>query len=170
MRPFPHLQMEQDNLIELCSQYWPGLGPIAKAAHAQEICRLATVISQVREEIIHPWLVDHLSAHEQYVAVVELDLVRVLIHELTASRPEDQLYDALVAVVSDLLRRRFEAEAGEWAGLPPRICASADIRAGDRLRELDQDGRAEGWRPLQPVGLETLRSAVPPGAIPWSDP
>lgn len=171
MRPFPHLQSEQDNLVELCAQYWSGLPPVAKAGHAAELCRLATAISQVREEVVQPWLVDWVEPEPFDRAIVELDLIRVLVHELMASRPREQLYDALVATLCQLIRRRFDAETGahgEWSGLTPAACAEADTRAASRFRELDRASRQGDWAPLQPSGLETLRSSVPPGAAPWS--
>jgi hypothetical protein len=37
MRPFPHVQMEQDNLIELFSQYGEYLADSEKVSHAGEI-------------------------------------------------------------------------------------------------------------------------------------
>ena len=166
---FPHLQLEQDGLLELCARYAAERAPSAKAALAEDICRLATLLGQAREEIIDPFLVDHLPAPVQHAAWVEMDLARVLVHELSEARPGELLFDALVAVLGDLLRRRFEAERAEWAHLSPSACAEADIRAGHRLRELDQQSRAAGWSPLPPCGLETLRNSVPPDATRWSD-
>src|SRR5690606_28446662 len=131
MRPFPRLQAEQDNLLKLCSKYRTGLPPAAKAEHAPELCRLTTALSQVREEVVHPWLVDRIARADHDLAVIELDLVRVLVHELTASEPRDLLYDALVESLCRLLRRRFGAESGrdgEWAQLSAESCDEADER------------------------------------------
>lgn len=169
MQAFPHLQLEQDSLLELCARYSADLAPTAKAALVEDICRLATLLGQTREEIIDPFLVDHLAAPVQQAAWIEMDLVRVLVHELREARPGELLYDALVAVLGDLLRRRFDAEREEWAHLSGAACAEVDIRAGHRLRALDLQSRAGDWSPLPPCGLETLRSSVPPGATRWSD-
>ena len=38
--------------------------------------------------------------------------------------------------------------------------AALDMWIGERLRELDRASRSEGWRPLAPTGLETLRDSV----------
>ena len=88
----------------------------------------------------------------------------MLVHELATSRPGELLYDALVAALSEMLRRRFAAETGPygaWAALSPPDCAEADERAAARLDELDRAGRIGGWIPLQPCGLETLRDLIP---------
>lgn len=169
MIPFPQLQAAQDDLLALCGRSLEGRPLADRAGHADELCRRATVLTQVREEVVHPWLVDRLPAAVHDLAVIELDLVRVLVHELVASRPRDLMYDALVESLCRLLRRRFEAEAGEWTTLSPDACREVDERAAARLRELDEAGQGGHWTPLQPYALETLRSAIPAGAIPWFD-
>lgn len=172
MIPFPHLQAAQEDLLALCGRSMAGLPLAARASHAEDLCRRATAVTQVREEVIHPWLVDRLPAAAHDLAVIEMDLVRVLVHELATSRPRDLMYEALVESLCRLMRYRFEAEggpAGDWTGLSPDDCREADETAAARLRELDEAGRAGNWAPLQPYALETLRGAVPAGAIRWSD-
>jgi hypothetical protein len=163
MRVLAQLQTEQDNLIELCSQYCGSFTPSAKVAHVREICRLVTLIGQVRDELVYPWVVHRIPEDAHDRAVVEFDLARVLVHELLASKPDDLLFDAQVEVLADLLRRRFDAEAyaeGPWAHVPGDDLAALDVSIGERLRELDRASRSEGWRPLAPSGLETLRDSV----------
>ena len=172
MTPFPQLQAAQADLVALCGRSLEGCPLTERAGHADELCRRATAITQVREEVVHPWLVGRLPAAAHDLAVIELDLVRVLVHELVASRPRDLMYDALVESLCRLLRHRFEAEAGpagEWTSLAPADCRDIDETAAARLSELDRAGREGQWTPLQPYALETLRSAIPDGVIPWSD-
>lgn len=169
---FPQLQAAQDDLLALCGRSLEGRPLADRAGHADELCRRATVLTQVREEVVHPWLVDRLPAAAHDLAVIEFDLVRVLVHELVASRPRDLMYDALVESLCRLLRRRFEAEvgpAGEWTTLAPDACREVDDIAAARLRALDEAGQGGHWTPLQPYALESLRSAIPAGAILWSD-
>ena len=149
MRALAHLQTEQDNLIELCSQYCGSLTPSAKTAHVHEICRLVTLVGQVRDELVYPWVVHRVPEDAHGRAVVEFDLARVLVHELLASKPSGRLVDAQVEVLAGVLRRRVAAEAdadGPWARLPGDDLAALDVSIGERLRELDRASRSEGWR------------------------
>lgn len=54
MRPFPHLQIEQDNLIELSSQHREYLSDSEKVSNVVEICPPTTNISDGRIEIVYP--------------------------------------------------------------------------------------------------------------------
>jgi hypothetical protein len=118
MRPFPHLQMEQDNLIELSSQYGDYFSNSEKVSHESEFCRLATNISQVRIEIVYPQCVGRAPQRLIDESMIEMDLAGVLIHEIMQTPPSAFLYDSHVAVLSSLLNRRFHMEQaadGLWA-------------------------------------------------------
>lgn len=174
MRPFPHLQMEQDNLIELFSQYGKYLSNSEKVSHVSEICRLTTNISQVRVEIVYPHCVGCAPQDLVDQSMIEMDLARVLIHEIIETSPSSFLYDGLVAVLSRILIRRFEDEEttnGIWAkAIVGGIDSTAvDVAIGERLHELDRICRPGNWNPLMPFCLETLRDSVPPGATRFRD-
>jgi len=166
--------MEQDNLLELFSQYGDYLSNSEKVSHVSEICRLATNISQVREEIVYPYCVGHASQGLIDQSMIEMDLARVLIHEVLQTPASAFLYDGLVGVLSDLLARRFaddENANGLWAsavagGLDR---GAADVAVGERLSELERTSRQGNWSPLMPFCLETLRDSVPPGATRFRD-
>jgi len=170
MRPFPHLHVEQDSLLELlavaCDQR-----VLADCSRIGEICRLATDISQVRIEIVYPHCVGHARAGLIDASIIDLDLARVLIFELANTQTTAFLYPSLVRALDRLLRGRFaheESPDGLWAsalegGLDP---GPADIATGARLRALAEPA---DWVPLQPFALETLRSSVPYGAVPYRD-
>lgn len=174
MKPFPHLQMEQYNLLELFSQYGEYLSNSEKVSHVREICRLATDVSQVRVEIVYPHCVGRAPQALIDQSMIEMDLARILIHEILQSHPSSFLYSSLVEVLSRLLTRRFEEEDGPeglWAKAVEGAIDSraADVAVGERLHALDKSGRHGECSPLMPFCLETLRDSVPPGATPWRD-
>ena len=172
MRPFPDLHRMQDDLRELFSQYDPARPGGGKKAHAVELCRLVTLNSQVRDEVVYPWCAVRTSPELLQQSQIRMDLARVLVMELAHGRPTDLWYDQLVQVLGDDLERlwdREEPDAGLWSRTSDtRGLAGVNDRLGDRLTELDLAGRQTDWRPLEPAGLETLRNSVPPGATPYA--
>lgn len=165
MRPFPHLHIEQDHLLEWLPDAMEPGGAATSAI--QEICRAVTAISEVRIEIVYPRCVGHARPDLIDASMIDFDLMRVLVYELENTQPTAFLFPALIAALARLLRHRLaqeEASDGLWAsalagGLAPE---SVDIDVGARLEQLS---RQSSWLPLQPLCLETLRSSVPPGAI-----
>ncbi|MDB5422032.1 MAG: Hemerythrin [Brevundimonas sp.] len=173
MRVFSHLHIEQDGVIELLSQYDEDMSERSKTEFAVEICRVADSISQARDEIVIPRLVlagvDHRLLDD---AVIEMDLARLVVGELSAATPAEFLYDGLVRVLNVLLARRFSQEEGPdglWAAASRSALdfTAIDIAIGQRLRELDAACRSDDWTPAPPAGFETCRSAVPLGALAW---
>lgn len=171
--PFPQLDAEQEGAAGVLARYEPGLGQGTKREIAEEACRLLTQVSQVREELIYPACVGKAPAPLLNAFIIEEDLIRVLVAEVMLSHPSDLLFDGLIAALKDAVRRRWTAEespGGLWSWiLPGDFSRDLDIRVGERLRELDADGRNGEWTPLLPYALETLRSSVPPGATRWTD-
>lgn len=173
MTPFPQLDAEQEGLAATLATYDPALDHPTKRRLAEEACRVLTLISQVREEFVYPSCVDRAAAAELDAFVIEGDLMRVLVAEIMASRPSDLLYDGLLAALKAAVRRRWseeEAPGGLWSGLVDDPSMRAlDIEIGARLNELDAASRTGDWTPLLPLGLETLRSSLPPSATRWTD-
>lgn len=173
MTPFPQLDAEQESLAATLASYDPALDQPAKRRLAEEACRVLTLISQVREELVYPRCVNRAPTPQLDAFVIEGDLMRILIAEIMASRPSDLLYDGLLAALKAAVRRRWadeEAPGGLWSDLmgDPSIRA-VDIEIGARLNDLDAASRNGDWTPLLPLGLETLRSSLPPGATRWTD-
>ncbi|CAN5306789.1 hypothetical protein BH10PSE1_BH10PSE1_13620 [soil metagenome] len=172
MRVFSHLHIEQDCAIELVSQYDEALGPDARAGLGLDLCRIAGNIAQVRDEIVVPSLA--LTVLDRRLlddAIIDMDLVSLVVNELYATRTTEFLYDGLVRSLGSLLERRFaldEAPEGLWtaASRTGADLLEIDLRIGRRLRELDRFSRTADWRPAPPAGFETCRASVPPGAAP----
>lgn len=173
MTPFPHLDAEQEAMAAVLSECLPETPPREKGRLGEEACRILTQIAQVREEIVYPACVGKAPARLLDAFVIEEDIIRVLIAEIIQSGPSGQLYDGLIQALKDAVRRRWSGEEGagglwSWISASPGLEAT-DLAIGDRLRELDQASRSGDWIPLMPIGLETLRTSVPPGATRWTD-
>ncbi len=170
MRPFADLHRMQDDLRALFSQYDPSLTDGGKQAHVAELCRLVTVNSAVRDEVVYPWCATRAPKALLEASMIRMDLARVLVMELFSARPTDLWYDALVQVLGSLLETLWdeeESEAGLWARLGGETIGGVNALLMDRLADRDRTTR-HGWFPLEPAGLETLRSSVPVIATPWA--
>jgi hypothetical protein len=163
----------QDDLRELFSQYEPSLPAGGKKAHVVELCRLVTLNSQVRDEVIYPWCAAHTPTELLWDSMIRMDLARVLVMELVYARPTDLWYDQLVRVLGDdleVLWDKEESDAGLWKRTSDAHgLEGVNDRLTDRLTELDLVTRQNEWRPLEPAGLETLRNSVPPCATRYAD-
>lgn len=172
MRPFPHLHAIQDEAVERLSAYTRAAPAAERRLAASELCRLAVMIGQVRDEVVYPFCVGRTPAALLDASMIETDLSRVLVREIMEAAPGEVLFDGFVEVLGGRLRSQWLAEecGGLWDGLSdPDRCDEADVRIGERLADLDRDSLVEGWIPPEPACLETLRNSVPPGATPWSD-
>gem|GEM_PF-7007245 len=163
----------QDDLRELFSQYDPSLTDGGKKAHVIELCRLVTVNSQVRDEVVYPWCATRAPKALLDNSTIRMDLARVLVMEIVSARTTDLWYDALVQVLGSLLEALWdeeESDAGLWASVPA-VGGAIDLnrRLIDRLEELDCATRQGIWTPLEPAGLETVRNSVPACAIRWAE-
>lgn len=158
----------QDDLRALFSQYDPSLTAGGKTAHVTELCRLVTVISQAREDIVYPWCASRTPAPLFHDSMIRMDLARVLVAELVSGSPSGLWYDPLVQVLATDLEALWDGEesgTGLWASITS-IADRAEVntRLAERLEALDRSTRRTAWRPLEPTGLETLRDSLPPVA------
>ncbi len=168
MNPLHSLSPEQTRLLDRLERCQASTCREAQAALADEACRLATRISRVREEIVHPACVPFVPWSLLSRAVIDWDLVRVLVAETLDASPGDLLFAALLDAAHRILSALFEdedAHNGLWATV---LAAGLDVRdlddrVGDRLREL-ASAADEGWLPAMPLALETVRSSVSPPA------
>ena len=85
-----------------------------KEALAAKICAELTVHAQVEEEIFYPAARDILD-DEQLIdeAVVEHASAKDLISQLADMSPDDDLYDAKIKVLSELIEHHVEEEEDE---------------------------------------------------------
>lgn len=164
--PFPQLDSEQEGAASLLARYDPGLGHAVKRQVAEEACRLLNQISQVREELIYPSCIGMAPSPLLVAAVIEGDLIRVLVAEVMLSHPSDLLYDGGVATLKATVRRRWTAEEsprGLWSLVAPGpFRRDLDIRLGERLRALDaasRNRRLDALAALWPREPSPLRSA-----------
>lgn len=169
--PISRLRSEQDELRNLFAAFREDCAPADKRLHARRICRQATAISQVRDEVVYPWCASRLDPNLLDDSMIQMDLARVIIRELVDTPPDALWHDGLVRALGRLLQRHFEceeAEGGLWSGLPPEAAEVLDARFAHRFDDVYRCGRDDQWRPLEPAGLETLRNSVPEGAVAWS--
>ena len=129
------------------------------------LCREATRVSQIGEDVLQPRAVGHVPTALIDAAVIQWDLVRVLVLEILETDAHSWLQTGLIAALLDGISRRRDAELGA-SGLVGLMVAAgcAPDRLADAIQEraqvLDQQYRCEGWYALQPQALETLRSSI----------
>lgn len=174
MTPFTHLQFEQDGLLEDLARYCRDPDTADAMGLVEAIARSATVLSQVRTELLLPHCVGRVPSALIDATVVDMDLVRVLVLELVHTQASCFMLPGLVAGLHRLLIGRFAGEEGAqglWAeAIRGGLDADAlDVAVGQRLNQLEREARISIWRPLSPECLETLRDSVPPGAVRFDD-
>jgi len=171
MTGLTHLRVELETLIQRAEDMDPNAADSLRLSAAEEICRAVTMASQVVEELVLPAIVHRVDRPAFDEATIEWDLIRVLVHELIQTAPDEALHTALVKAVARHARARLQAEHGPNGLLSRAIEAGLDARdldlaIGARLHTLDSE---PGWRPLQPAAFQSLRDTIPPDATPWRE-
>jgi len=116
---------------------YEGLGDTANAAKSKlvaKICKALTVHTQIEEEIFYPAVFKTTDELEDMVeeAVVEHASAKDLIAQLEGMDPEDDLYDAKVKVLGELIDHHVEEEEEEM--FPKARKAKLDMVAlGDEM-------------------------------------
>ena len=163
MRLLPQLQYEQDNLLEVISHYDRAMSASSKSGLARDVCRIVTLLAQVRIEVVMPRCIGRAPNDLIEQSRDTMDLAGILVLEILEADPSSFLHDALVEGMGAGLQRLFLVEAAQH-GLWPEAKAggldtrSLDVAIGHRLKTLDRLSRTEGWRPLLPGSLEATRS------------
>ncbi len=114
-----------------------------KEALAATICAELTIHTQIEEEIFYPAARDILDEEDLVdEAIVEHASAKDLIAQLAEMSPDDDLYDAKVKVLSELVEHHVEEEEDEM--FPKLKKAKLDTRAlgpqmADRKQQLAED-------------------------------
>lgn len=171
MTDLPQLRLELETLIEQAAGHRAADPMRERRATTEAVCRAATAVSQVMEELVFPALVRWVSETRSAEAEIEWDLIRVLVHELIQTDPVEVLHESFIAAIARHAAARRDAEHGVGGMFAEAAAAGLDIRRldlaiGERLAEL---AAAPSWHPLQPAVLQSLRSSIPPGATPFED-
>jgi hemerythrin superfamily protein len=87
----------------------------SKSQLVAKICKALTIHTQIEEEIFYPAVFETKKEMEDMVeeAVVEHASAKDLIAQLEAMDPEDDLYDAKVKVLGELIDHHVEEEEDE---------------------------------------------------------
>lgn len=111
----------------------------AKEALAATICAELTVHAQIEEEIFYPAARDILDEEDLVdEAVVEHASAKDLIAQLSDMAPDDDLYDAKIKVLSELIEHHVEEEEDEM--FPKLKKARLDTAAlGQQMAERKQE-------------------------------
>jgi hemerythrin superfamily protein len=111
----------------------------AKAELAEKICTALRMHMQIEEEIFYPQARDATGDEDLLdEALVEHAGAKHLIEEIESMEPGEELYDAKIRVLSDLIKHHVEEEEDE---LFPEV-ESSEIDAGQVGKEI-ADRKAE---------------------------
>lgn len=92
-------------------------GSKTKAKLAEQICTALKVHTQIEEEIFYPASREALPTDKEELvdeAVVEHAAAKTLIAEIEAMEPGDELYDAKVKVLQEMIEHHVEEEEKEY--------------------------------------------------------
>ncbi len=82
-----------------------------KTELAAKICNALTVHTHIEEEIFYPAFYEATQDKEiHHEAIIEHDGAKKLIHEIEASGPEDDFFDAKVKVLSEMIKHHVKEE------------------------------------------------------------
>ncbi len=114
-----------------------------KEALAATICAALTVHAQIEEEIFYPAARDILDEEDLIdEAVVEHATAKDLIAQLSDMSPDDDLYDAKVKVLSELIEHHVEEEEDEMFPKLKKLkldTASLGPQMAERKQELVEE-------------------------------
>ncbi|HUC12218.1 MAG TPA: hemerythrin domain-containing protein [Stellaceae bacterium] len=110
---------------------------------ADQICRELTVHAQIEEEIFYPRAREATKDNELIdEAIVEHASVKHLIKEIEEIEPGEELFDARIRVLEEMVKRHIQEEEEEL--FPELTAAGMDIDAvGEELARRKQELMAE---------------------------
>lgn len=111
------LTADHEHVKDLFEQYesMTDRAVVSKKKLADEICKELTVHATVEEEIFYPAVRAAGKEFEDLIdeAVVEHGSAKQLIADIEAMDPGDDLYDAKVKVLSEMIKHHVQEEEGE---------------------------------------------------------
>ena len=105
------LKSDHRQVEELFQQFEKARLDDRKRALATKICEALRVHTQIEEEIFYPAFYEATQDDDLYhEAIVEHDGAKKLIAEIESSGPENELYDARVSVLSEMIKHHVKEE------------------------------------------------------------
>jgi hypothetical protein len=129
------LKSDHREVEELFEKFGKARDLARKGALAQQICTALSVHAMIEEEIFYPACQEAVEEDRAHEAYVEHDGAKVLIAEITQSSPEDEFYDAKVAVLSEMIKHHVKEEEKRGDGFfAQALKGDIDMKAlGEKL-------------------------------------
>jgi hemerythrin superfamily protein len=105
------LRSDHRQVEDLFEQFEKARTGDRKRALATKICEALRVHTQIEEEIFYPAFYDATKEEDLHnEAIVEHDGAKKLIAEIESSSPDNELYDARVKVLSEMIKHHVKEE------------------------------------------------------------
>lgn len=137
------LKADHKLVNELFKEYESAKSDKKKKQLVDEICKELTIHAQVEEEIFYPAVKKALNDHELVPeATVEHNSLKQLIAEIKGIKPDGEMYDAKVKVLSEYVEHHVKEEENEM--FPEANKTDLDMfELGEKMVERKQDLSAE---------------------------
>jgi len=134
--------------------------PAEKEELVAEICRELTMHADAEEQIFYPAAREEIEEKNLLdEAEVEHAGVRDLVSQLQSMRPDDDLYDAKVTVMSEYVNHHIEEEQNEI--FPKVKKAKLDLeRLGEQILEFKNMMSPEYPPPSKPTRSKSVRTRI----------
>src|ERR1700710_820300 len=111
------LKADHRKVEDLFAKFESAKGDGRKQALAEQICLELTVHTKIEEDVFYPACEGAVEEDLLKEAYVEHDGAKVLIAEIEAGGPDDELYDAKVKVLSEMIEHHVEEEEKRVEGM-----------------------------------------------------
>src|SRR5687768_13321058 len=111
------LKQDHRTVEQLFAQFEKAGGDGRKQKLAEQICLELSVHAQIEEEIFYPACEGKVDEELVKEAYVEHDGAKLLIAEIMAGAPSDELYDSKVKVLQEQIEHHVEEEEKRMEGL-----------------------------------------------------
>ena len=147
------LKADHREVEQWFSQFEKARAETRKLELAQKICLALKVHTQIEEELVYPPSREHVKDDDIVdEAIVEHDAAKKLIAEIEAMQPSDEMYDAKVKVLSEMIEHHVEEEEKEY--FPQLEKSDLDLKSlGEQLAMRKQELMSE----LAPANSATLQ-------------
>ncbi|MET0293698.1 MAG: hemerythrin domain-containing protein [Phenylobacterium sp.] len=135
------------------SQFEKATAEGRKAELAEKICTALKVHTQIEEELVYPasreFVDDEEIVNEAYV---EHDSAKKLIAEIEGMEASDEMFDAKVKVLSEMIQHHVEEEEKEY--FPQLQKSEMDLKAvGEQLKARKQELMGQ----MEPMGSKAMQ-------------